>query len=335
MSVVFSGSNSGSFTSTGSAYTIVLPSNLDWLNVYNYTQMATTQSTGRLVQAYWQRGFPAGAGIAYDKANSANTLTGTVVTTGFFNLVNNTVSAPGPLVATTAISTATPPVVSTGSTAGLVNGSVVRMINNTGAHQLDGYAFTIGSVVTNTSFTLANMQPIAAGTAGFWQLIPYGSYWYPNRFNIGNISQATQAIVTLLVTHNFTVGQKISFRIPVINATSFGMTQLNDVEATIVAINQADTDGYTNTITINIDTTGYNAFVFPTTALSVGGFTPAQVIPVGQDTAFTLQQNGNILADSTINQGYMGISLGAGAGYPAGSNGDVIYWVAGKSFNGI
>jgi hypothetical protein len=111
------------------------------------------------------------------------------------------------------------------------------------------------------------------------------------------------------------------------------MTQLDQVEATILAIGTADAQGSTNTITVDVDTTGFTAFAWPLTADPA--FTPAQVIPIGDNTAVSLALNANILADATVNTGYIGIQLMSGVNSPAGiiNNNvpDVIYWVAGKS----
>lgn len=333
MSVVFSGTNQGSFTSTGSNKILQIRSDVDWINVYNITQMATGQTTAVAVQFYWQRGFPAGAMIAYFKSNAANALNLTqYLTTGGFTLVNNTLNVPGPLVALTAISNATPPVVSTASTANLSNGNVVRLFNVAGGQQLGGLDFTVGAVTANTSFTLAFMRAIVAATTGSYRIIPYDPYFYPPTRVISKISAATQAIVTLTVTHAFTVGQVIRFVIPTVTALAYGTTQLNGVQATIVAINQPDVDGVTNTITVNVDTTAMGAFAWPLTADPV--HTPAQVVPVGENSAQAILSGSNFIGDSEVNLGFLGISLTGGAGSPGGANNDVIYWVAGKSFSG-
>lgn len=333
MSSVFSGTNQGSFISTGAATTLVLRSDVDWLNVYNTTQMATGQTTAVGVQYYWQRGFPAGAMIAYYKSNAANAANLTqYLTTGGFILINNTSNIPGPLVALTSITNATPPVVATGSTANLSNGAIVRLFNVTGAQQLGGLDFTIGAVTTNTSFTLAYMRAIVAATTGNYRLIPFNPYFYPPTRVISKISLATQAIVTLTVTHAFTVGQVIRFVIPTVTSVAYGMTQLNGVQATIVAIGQADVDGITNTITVNVDTTAFTAFAWPLTADPV--HTPAQVVPVGENSAQAIASGSDFIGDSEVNKGFIGITLVGGAGSPGGAASDVIYWVAGKSFSG-
>lgn len=338
MSVVFSGTNQGSFTSNGSTQILQIRADVDWINVYNITQMAANQTTAVGVQYYWQRGFPQGAMIAYFKSNATNAANLTqYLTTGGFSLVNNTLNVPGPSIAITAISAATPPVVSTGNTAGLSTGSIVRIFNTTNAQQLGGLDYTVGTIVANTSFTLAYLNDVVAmnsvaGTNGTYRMIPYDPYFYPPTRVIANISSATQAIVTLTVNHNFTVGQVIRFVIPSVTATAYGMTQLDGVQATIVAINQMDGDGFTNTITVNVDTTSFGTFLWPLSTDPV--HTPAQVVPVGENTAQAIASGTNILGDSEVNLGFIGISLTGGADHPGGANNDVIYWVAGKSFSG-
>ena len=277
MSSVWSGTNQGSFKSNGSNQFIKVRSDIDWMWVYNTTVAAANQTTAVAVKFYWQRGFPPGSMWAMYKSNAANAanLDQYLTTGGSFTLANNTISVPGASVTITGISNATPPVVSTGSTAGLANGAIVRIFNVTGAQQLGGIDFTIGAVTTNTSFTLAFMQAIATaggGAPSAYRLIPYDAYFYPPTRVITKIAPAdsstfaysasgTYAIVTLSVTHAFTVGQSIRYVIPTVTSSAYGMTQLDGAQATIVAINQADVDSVTNTITVNVNVLSFGAFV--------------------------------------------------------------------------
>jgi hypothetical protein len=333
MSVVFSGTNQGRFTSTGNAATIQLPSGVDWMWVYNQTQQYASGS-GQGVEFYWQLGMAQGRGTQYTKTSvtSALAVSQIAANSGFY-FVNSTVNIPGPSLSLTGITNGNPPVVNTANTASLSNGDIVRIFSTVGAKQLAGLDFSINNISAGVSFDLAYMQPIASANpgAGTFRRIPYNPYFYPPIRYITNISQAQQAIVTLSVDHAFTVGQAIRFVIPTVSAAAFGMTQLNGVEAAIVAVDQADVNGFTNTITVSVDTTGFSAFAFPLT--TDHGFTPAQVVPVGEWTAVALNFNQNILGDATINTGYFGLQLVAGANSPAGVDADVIYWVAGKSFS--
>jgi hypothetical protein len=332
MSVVFSGTNQGYFTSPGEAVQLQLPTGVDWMWVYNTTQQYAA-GAGQGVQFYWQLGMTQGQGTIYTKTavTSALAVSQIAANSGFY-LIDSTVNIPGPSLSLTGITNGTPPVVNTANTASLNNGDTVRIFSTVGAKQLGGLDFSINNIVPSTSFDLAFMIPIANANpgAGTFRRIPYNPYFYPPIRYITDISQATQAIVTLSVLHNFTVGQSVRLIIPTVTSLAFGMTELDGVEATIVAIDQADLNGYTNTITIDQDTTGFTAFEFPLTADP--GFTPAQVVPIGENTAEALTLGANILGDSTLNDGFFGIQLQAGAGSPAGVASDVIYWVAGKSF---
>ena len=257
------------------------------------------------------------------------------LSSGGFSLINNTINIPGAFVATSAISGANPPVVSTASTAGLSTGSIVRIYNTPGALQLGSLDFTVGSVVANTSFTLAYMRAIAATAfAGNYAIIPFNPYFYPPVRIISKIevnpANILQSIITLTVTHTFTVGQRVRLILPTVTMAAFGMPSLNDRECTIVAIGAADADSVTNTITVDVNSGGMT-FAWPLT--TDPAFTPPQVVPVGQDSGFTQFAAASYIGDSEINQGYIGISLAAGVNSPAGQTSDVIYWVAGKSFN--
>jgi hypothetical protein len=337
MSVVFSGTNQGVFTSTGNAQILQIREGIDWIKVYNQTQIAAgSASTG--YEFYWQLGMAPGTGIEY-QSNAGSTAVNTVwLTSGGFTLINNTVNNPGALVALSAISNANPPLVSTGSTAGLNVGSVVRLFNVAGAQQLGGLDFTVGNITSNTSFSLAFMRAIVAGTSGNYRIIPYDPYFYPPtrviskiRTVVVNGANATQ--VTMTVTHNYTVGQAIRFLIPTVTSAAFGMPALNQVQANIIAINTADADGVTNTITVAYDSSALGTFAWPLT--TNGAFTPAQIVPVGENTAQANLSNVNPFQDAENNLGFIGISLAAGVNSPAGQTNDVIYWVAGKSFNGF
>lgn len=364
MSVLFSGTNQGRFVANGQNIFIPMPSGCDWIVVRNETESylgsAPAASTGTAF--YWNSGDTTGRGTLEYVTNAGFPALniGQIAAGAGFYFINTTNSTPGPLnngsTGITAISTATPPRVTVGSTANMYTGQTVQLYNVVGAPQLNGYQFTI-TVIDSTHFDLTNAYPLSvAATGGSFRVIPYqpiytlnpsapanvnqtplklqDPYWYPTYRTITNISQATQAIITLSVTHTYTIGQSVTLHVPTVTATAFGMPQLDGLQdVTIVNINQADANGYTNTITVNVDTTGFGPFTFPLAAAP--GFTPATVVPIGENTAQALLSGQNILADSTINQSGFGLLLVAGALSPAGQNADVITYVAGKSFNGI
>lgn len=321
----------GSFTSTGASVNIALRNGVDWMRVYNTTQMAASQTTALGVEYYWQGGFPQGAMIEYKKAGSAVAGANLIVysTSGGFTYIDSSINKYGAVNATvTAVSSATIPVVSNSGTNGLSAGQIVRMINVAGANEISGLDFTVGyNTLTSSTFSLDYMSTIVAGTTGSWMLINFDPIYYPRRRYITAITQATQAVVTLSVTHGYIVGQLIRMVVP----AAYGMIQMDGLQATIVAINTNTSSG--NTITLNINSSAFTAFVFPLTAASP--FSPALTVPMGEDTADALSQGADILSDATVNTAFIGMQLAAGANSPAGSNADVIYWQAGTVFNGL
>lgn len=354
---------------------IVIPSNVDFMWVKNYTNAAKVGgATGLGVNYYWQRGMAAGTGMVEYYGNGTAVMSGDTLASGGFTLYDPSGQSAGAVpflsnpVATTAISNATSPVVSTGNTAGLVastgtvRGSIVRVTNTAAQQDTQGIDFAIGAVVNNTSFTLtiaalnalANV-PGAVGGAGFYRIVNVDPLFYPRRRYISNITKATNAQVSTTVQHGMTPGQEVRFTIPTLNAAPFGMVELNGLAGIIVSV----IDDFN--FTINIDTSAFSTFAWPAVAQMPSSF--PIMVPVGEDTATSLitaasqvptiggvqiygTQSG-ILADATVNTGYLGMVLGTGglgtvAGAlaisgPAGTtSGDVVYWVAGKSsFGGL
>lgn len=373
MASVFSGTMQGTFTSNGNTQFIALREGVDWMIVQNLTIMAANQTTAVAAEFKWQYGMDPNSQLAYFKSNAANAANLVQFTTvGGFQLFDNTVNTLGASQAITAISTATPPLVSATTTTGLANGSIVRIFNTASGQQLGGLDFTINDLTADTSFSLVYMNAIAAATTGTYRLVPYNPYFYPPTRVISRITPgpsansalpASKTVVTFTVTHNFTIGQKIRFVVPTVTALAYGMTNLDGVEATIVGIGQADSVAARsigsvalqyNTITVDVDTTAFGTFAWPLTTDPV--HTPAQVVPVGENTAqaiaggsigvvtstgatsasyaVTTVGTQDLLGDSEINIGQIGIALKGGAGFPGGASGNRMQWIAGKSFSG-
>ncbi len=322
----------GFFTSTGASVNIPLRSSVDWMRVYNTTIAAANQTTAIGVEFYWQAGFPAAAQWQYLKSNAAAAANlSQYLTSGGFTYVDSSVNVYGALTATiTAISTASIPVATNTGTNGLAAGSIVRLSTVAGAPQLGGMDFTVGyNTLSSTTFSLDYMaQLTVAGTTGVWELVNFDPIYYPRRRFITNITKATLAVVTLSVTHGYKVGQLVRMSVP----AGFGMTQMNGLQATIVAVNTTTTSG--NTITLNVDSSSFTTFAFPLAAAYP--FTPAQVVPMGEDTPVAISQGVNILSDATVNTAFIGMNLAGGATGPGGAVSNVMFWVAGKSFsNGL
>jgi len=324
----------GEFTSNQADKIIVLRSDVDWMTVVNWTQsVATNADYG--CHYYWQRGMAEGLGLVYYHPAADATLAVAATAAGAgFTLIDSTDTAPGAARAITAATNVVAPVVAAANTNGLAVGSIVRLSGVTGAESLGGWDFQVGAVTAGVNFTMAyNMANAAgaAGTAGFYRVIPYDPIFYPRYRWIVNITQAVSAVIHTSVDHGYTVGQKIRVNLP---SASFGMVEINGVEGIVTAVTAG-------TITTNIDSSGFTAFAFALPADIP--FTMPSVIPVGIDMGTALTGAVDILADATHNTGYLGMRLhvgnvanpNEGSLSPAGHQDDVIKWRAGKSFSNL
>ena len=308
---------SGNFTSDGATKEIALRSDFDFFETENHTQMATTQATGRGVMFQWRRGYAADSAVEISKTNSTNALNGTVITSGGFTRIDQGSQTVGAAQATsgTDVSRANPAVV-TVTAHGYSNGDRIRIYGTTAMLQIAGMDFTIGSVLTN-SFTLAYLDSsgfAADATAGFVRRLPDNPLFFPERLFITNITQAASAVVTLSVTHRMAVGGQVRFVVTSAN----GMEEINGLIGEITAISTAN-----NTITVDIDSTAFTAWTFPTSAVAALGYTQAQIVPVGEIAT--------VLTEATDNTAEIIMELAAGAQSPAGSSADAIYWRAWKA----
>lgn len=322
----------GRFTGTGAAQILSIRSDFDWMKVYNWTVATNNQTTAIGVEYYWQRGMPTGGGWEYLKSNATNAANlSKALTTGGFSLIDSSIIIPRALnngsTGVSALSAATPPVATVGSTAGMSPANIVRMYNIQGGQQIGGMDFTIGfNTFSGTTFSLDYMVNIGAvGSTGNFRVIPFDPIFYPRRRYITAVTTGSTTLVKMSVTHGYQVGQEVRFIVPDV----FGMTQLDGLQGSIIAIDTTVTTG--NTITVDIDSSAFTAFAFPASTAVPISF--AEVVPIGENTATALSFGQNILSDATINAAFIGVSLAAGANSPAGQANDIIYWVAGKSFS--
>lgn len=101
---------------------------------------------------------------------------------------------------------------------------------------------------------------------------------YPNPIfmpamrDISAITNATTAVVTTTFDHGYLTGAIVRLYIP----HGFGMTQANRKKGSIEVISSTQ-------FSITLDTSSFDAFVIP--SVQPGwNLTPAQVVPIGEDT---------------------------------------------------
>jgi len=318
----------GNFVSGGVAETLNLRGSLDWIEVFNQTTAAAGAAVGTGYQFFWQRGMAQGQGFAYSNP-AVPVMAQLAADTGFYLLDSSVVSNSVGAAVITNISNATPPRV-TSAGHGLVTGDIVRLVSCTGAQQLGAIDYRVTRVDAN-NFDLSWMAPIVAaaapGASANFYKISNEAIYQPKQRVITSVSQAAQAVVVFAAPHNFTVGQEVRFKVPTVTAgVAYGMVELNNVQATVTAISVAN-----NSITVDVDTTGFTAFAFPLTANVP--FSPAQVVPVGEDTGAANDAGVSVLGDAVNNSAIIGVKLQPGVLSPAGALNDQIFWRAGVSFS--
>lgn len=268
----------GSFTSTVNSYSVQVSDRPDLIWVRNRTAWGD-DAAETSVESWWRYGMAFDAAQTIDQAVTSGIMSTEAVTSGGFRVYNT--SQPPTFAALptsgTDINRASPAVVTMADTGAIAVGDVVRLSDTTGMLQVSGLDFSVLSVTNDTSISI-NLDSsgfAADATAGNVRLVipnrMYPGYRYivPLGGSVG-ITQATQAVVSCSVAHNFTVGEKVSFRIP----AEFGMIELNNQVGTVTAVT-------TYTLTVDIDTTGYTAFSFPTSAVAAAGISNAIVLPAG------------------------------------------------------
>jgi hypothetical protein len=308
----------GSFTSDGTVKTIVLPSGYDQFEMINITDIGSTAANNNVMKARGTSLMSAGSAYYSPKTSGAATIDPEVtITSGGFTFTSDSgVQTPESALAVTSATNAAPPVLTmTSSTGNILQGDIVRYYGAAGQYNIAGMDFTAGTVVANTSVALAYMvAPGGAGTGGSLRRIPFDARFYPRNRYIVSISKASSAVVVLSVTHGYTVGQKVRFIVP----AAFGMTQISNLLGTITAINTS-----TNSITVDIDSTNFTTFAFPSSATAAAGVSFAQVVPVGEAATAPYQ---NLLDDATVNQSATQVQIGT----TIQTSGKLYQWVARK-----
>lgn len=316
---------------------IPLPSGADYFKTYNLTKMAAAAPTGCIMGEWFGGGVTAvNDGLRWRKAGSAATLVDSFSTSTASNGFTYYRTYPEPQAALTGTTITQ----ANGAVATVTNtyseGDQVIIYNAVGMEQISGMTFTISSV-SGSGFTLTGLDSsgfAAAATAFSVRRIAPAPRVAPPFLYVTKVTQATPGVVTVSQKHQYVVGQAIEFTVP----GSFGMVQLNNYyqgQSKPVIIT-AVTD---YTMTLNIDTSNYTAFAFPTSASSPTSQLFATLAPAGQSTQFnpiTGVQTGYNFNYVPFHSGlfvpYM--YLPAGAQSPAGEASDKILWQAYKMETG-
>jgi len=286
--MTFTRRDSGTFTSAASAafQDVVLPGGEPDKFVLRNRTAWGDDAAETSVESFRWRGMAEEAFQSIDQTVTTGAMSTEAGTTNGFRFIDQANPPTFAALATTAITNANPAVCTMAATGAIQVGSVVRLDNTTAQLQTSGYDIEVTAVTTNVDVTL-NLDAqnfAAAATAGNVRLIipphfyPRFRYIMPVGGAVG-ITQATNAVVSMTVAHDFSLGEKVSFRV----RPQYGMQQINEVVGTVLA-----TSAYT--ITTDIDSTGFDAFLPPLSAdyLNPGVSNPI-VLPAGAGIDSTTQ----------------------------------------------
>ena len=230
------------------------------------------------VESCWRRGMAQDAAQTIDQAVTTGIMSTEAVTSGGFRVYTTAAPPVYASLANTTITQANGAVVTMANTGAIAVGDTVKMINEAGMQQISTYDFRVNAVTTNTNITL-NLDSSgfgAAATSGFVQLFVPGRFYPRWKYIVplagaAGITQAAHAVVSFSTAHDFTVGEKVSFRVP----EAFGMHEINNKTASVLSVTAY-------TITVDLDTSGFTAFAMPTSAVAVATpQSPAIVVPAG------------------------------------------------------
>ena len=99
---------------------------------------------------------------------------------------------------------------------------------------------------------------------------------------IANITNASPAVVTTTINHQYLTGTIVRLIVP----KGFGMVQANQLVGTILVLTPT-------TFAIDINTTNFDAFTLPSSFPP--GYNDAQVIPIGEENALLAAATNNVL----------------------------------------
>lgn len=293
----------GSFVADGSALVLPFAGQPDIVRLYYQGNASgdvweSAANPGVVKEVYWNRNMAAASALATVNTNGAATDQKDFLAAGGVEYYNPEFGQLGPARNITGIAFATG-VVTTAAPHGYVTGDVVLITGTTGMLQIAGMYFQI-TVTGATTFTLNGLDTTvfaANATAGVARKVLYPGIWQPQSCLITNISQAADAVITTSVDHGYVADQLIYLAV----APQFGMSEAAGKITKIKSVTA-------NTMTVELDTSGFTAFAFPASAQ--GPFDFPNLSNYGADSSLVL----NAYRNDAVAGVYLGSAVCGSAG---------------------
>jgi len=274
----------GVFTGTAAtAHFVPLAFKPKQFEIWNKTEWGSANATPQVQYAI---GFDEdAAATAYTTENSTgvNDLENVKITAGGFTFTDGSLPPLGPVVSATGagvVTRANPTQVNITSH-GFVTGDTVLIYGTTGMLQIAGNYYTVTRVNANQFTININSSGFAADatavSARLWYPVNFPNINIPYSDIITSVTRGTTTTIGFAYTHAFVVGQQVSFVIPV----GWGIVELDGLKGYVTSVSAS-------AIVVDINSSSFTAFSYPTSGTASLGLTPAQVIPVGDaNTGYT------------------------------------------------
>ncbi len=337
----------GSFVSNGNPKTIYLPFTPAIITAKNITAQ-TAQRNNSYTDIYWDASINIGGGAAnnintVDGALGVLAVVGTAVNgiTVFSSGLSNQFGPQQPIASATKAAQAVFTVNGHGYQVGdwVVFEGLYQVQYTTGMPQLDGPAFELVAVTTNT-FTInwntnqTNYTALSSPPSSFVRKVLYPNTYFPGVSVISAITNNGSSItVQTIATHNLSVGSVVSFRVTL----PWGAVQLyynQNIPGSVLYGTVTQVVNNFNVV-VALDATGVNAFTTNVPVSSVHGLTFPQMVAAGdinsgggiQTDARTgaLVQNGPTINGAFLNNTSRGFIIGSAF---MGLSGDTMSWYA-------
>lgn len=317
---------SGSFTTPASgnaAQVLKLPFQPDLFEMWvqgngsgdNWTSSA---NPGPVKYAFWQSGMAAASALCTANTNSAATDTSTFLSSGGITMIQASANSYGARQAGSGITQANPAVMTLTNANVYSTGAIVQVEGTTGMLQISGipwYLTSTGATTYNLGNSFSTSGFAAAATAVVVQQLLYPQVFTPQLAYVVKVTTGATTTIECSYPHGYSVNQSVRLKVP----SQWGMTQLDGLQGVILSVT-------TFAFVVNINSSAFSAFAFPTSAVAATGVSPA--------TCEVIAEDASIFSGSAVDNGYYAVQMGNSATAGAAvlsENSALVLWRAQRS----
>lgn len=319
--------SSGVFTGTAAtAKFIPLAYKPTKFEIWNKTEWGSSNATPQVQYAVGFADDAIGTALIERNTSSAATLESAKLTTGGFTFVDGSYPVLGAAVSSSGAATvarANPTQVNI-TAHGFVTGDTVWLYGTTGMLQIAGVPYTITRTSANQFTIPVDSTGFAAdgtaATARQWYPVGYPNNYSPFNCVITAITRGSSTTVTFSVEHDFVVGQEVQFVLP----AQWGTTQLDGKKGYVTSITSTQ-------IVVDINSSSYTAFAYPTSATAALAMTFPQVVGIGDANSGYIGPNPPFpltIPGAFRSPGIAGVNIGASLITNVSGGGATIEWRA-------